>query len=116
MTDSPLARQTLFIVGRVHGVTRGRLEQLVRARGGKLATRPTGRVTTIAFGHSAVAGVLSDGRLRLPTGLPASAAMISEHELRRRLGILAPPSTVERGMSDADIERLAGLTPRQRAC
>jgi tetratricopeptide (TPR) repeat protein len=42
--------------------------------------------------------------------------MISEHELRRRLGILAPPPTVERGMSDADIERLASLTPRQRAC
>jgi tetratricopeptide (TPR) repeat protein len=116
MTDSPLARQTLFIVGRVHGVTRGRLEQLVRARGGRLATRPTGRVTTIAFGHSAIAGVLSDGRLRLPAGLPASAAMISEHELRRRLGIMAPPPAVERSMGDGDIERLAGLTPRQRAC
>ena len=116
MSDSPLARQTVFIVGRVHGVTRARLDQLVRVRGGKLATRPTARVTTIAFGHSAVASVLSDGRLKLPAGLPASAAMISERELRRRLGILAGPPGVERNLAAADIERVAGLTPRQRAC
>jgi tetratricopeptide (TPR) repeat protein len=116
VTEGPLARQTLFIVGRVHGVTRRRLDQLVRARGGRLAARPTARVTTIAFGHSAAANVLSDGRLRLPAGLPASAAMISEHELRRRLGIMAAPEKVDRSLAAADIERLANLTPRQRAC
>jgi tetratricopeptide (TPR) repeat protein len=116
VSDGPLARQTVFIVGRVHGVTRARLDQLVRARGGKLVTRPTARITTIAFGHSAVASVLSDGRLRLPAGLPASAAMISENELRRRLAILAAPPAVERNLTAADVERVAGVTPRQRAC
>ena len=66
----PLAGQTLFLVGRMHGVTRRRLEQLVRLRGAKLATKPSARVTVIAVGHSAASDALPDGRVRMPTGLP----------------------------------------------
>jgi tetratricopeptide (TPR) repeat protein len=112
----PLAGQTLFLFGRVQGMTRRRLDQLVRLRGGKLVNKPTGRITIIALGHSAISNALPDGRLRLPAGLPESAALISEQELRRRLGVLRPPEVVDRSLGIADLERLSGLTPRLLAC
>ena len=112
----PLAGQTLFLVGRIQGLTRRRLDQLVRARSGKLATRPGARVTVIAFGHSAVRQALDDGRVQLPPGLPATAALISENVLRRQLGLLEPPPAVDRSMKQAEIERLAGLSPNLVSC
>jgi len=112
----PLAGQTLYLVGRIQGLTRRRLDQLVRARGGRLAPRPSARVGIVAFGHSAAAHALDDGRVRLPTGLPATAALISENVLRRMLGLSEPPSSVERNMGRDEIERLAGLTPNLVSC
>lgn len=113
---SSLAGQTLFLFGRVQGVTRRRLDQLVRMRGGKLVNKPTARVTLIAVAHSAASKALPDGRVRLPAGLPESAAMVSEQELRRRLGLLRPPESVDRSLGIADLERLSGLTPRLLSC
>jgi tetratricopeptide (TPR) repeat protein len=113
---SPLNGQTLFLVGRIQGVTRRRLEQLVRMRGAKWSAKPSTRVTVIAVGHSAASDALPDGRVRMPAGLPVTAAMISELELRRRLGLLPPPATTERTLGRADLERIAGLTPRLLAC
>src|ERR687887_2923422 len=107
-SHSPLAGQTLFLVGRAHGVTRRRLDQLVRARGGKLVGKPSARTTTIAVGHSAASAVLPDGRVRMPVGLPASAVMISEAELRRQLGLLRPPEEADRSLGAADLERITG--------
>jgi tetratricopeptide (TPR) repeat protein len=52
----------------------------------------------------------------MPSGLPAAATLISELELRRRLGLLRPPAAVERNMSVADLERLSGLTRSLLAC
>src|SRR5215510_364629 len=98
----PLAGQTLFLSGRIQGVTRRRLDQLVRLRGGKLIAKPTARVTLIAVGHSAAANVLPDGHIRLPAGLPDAAILISEQELRRRLGLLRPPEATERNLGAAD--------------
>ena len=112
----PLAGQILFLFGRVHGVTRRRLDRLVRVRGGKLVNKPTAGITTIALGHSAASNALSDGRVRLPAGLPESAEMISERELRRRLGLLRPPDDVERSLGIADLERISGLTSRLLSC
>jgi tetratricopeptide (TPR) repeat protein len=112
----PLANQTLFLVGRLQGLTRRRLETLLRVREAKLATRPGNRVTTIAFGHSATGQALDDGRVALPPGLPAAAALMSENVLRRALGLLEPPADVDRSMGRAEIERLAGLTPNLVSC
>jgi tetratricopeptide (TPR) repeat protein len=112
----PLGGQTLFLVGRLPGLTRRRLDQLVRARGARLAPRPGARVTTIAFGHSAATQARDDGRVALPPGLPASAPLISENVLRRELGLLGPPPAVERSLGRAEIERLAGLTPNLVSC
>lgn len=111
----PLAGQTLFIVGRIQGLTRRRLDQLVRARGGKLAARPSASVTTIVFGHSAVSQALNDGRLRLPPGSP-KVPLISENVLRWQLGLLEPPASIDRSMGWTDIERLTGLSRDLAAC
>jgi tetratricopeptide (TPR) repeat protein len=116
LADHPLQGQTLFLVGRLSGLTRRRLDTLVRVRDGRLATRPGNRVTLIAFGHSAIAHALSDGRVALPAGLPATAPLISENVLRRTLGLLEPPEAVERGMGRAEIERLSGLSPNLVSC
>jgi tetratricopeptide (TPR) repeat protein len=112
----PLAGETLFLVGRIQGLTRRRLDTLVRLREGKLATRPGRTVSLIAFGHSASARALDDGRVALPPGLPATAALISENVLRRALGLLPPPEEVDRSMGRDEIERLAGLTPNLLSC
>lgn len=114
--SGPLAGQTLFLVGRMHGVTRRRLVQLVRLRGAKLAAKPSARVTVIAVAHSAVADALPDGRVRMPAGLPATAPLISEVELRRRLGLARAPEATERTLAAADLARIAGLTPALLAC
>src|SRR5262249_55160863 len=114
--DRPLAAQTLFLSGRLRGLTRRRLDQLVRLRGGKLVAKPGARVTLIAVAYSAAANVLPDGRIRLPAGLPESAAMISEQDLRRRLGLARPPEPVDRSLGAADLERLSGLTSRLLSC
>jgi tetratricopeptide (TPR) repeat protein len=112
----PLAGETLYLVGRLQGLTRRRLDQLVRLRGGKLAPRPSSRVTTIAFGHSALAQALDDGRVQLPAGLPATAPLMSENGLRRQLGLVGPPPAIERTLGRAEVERLAGLTPNLVSC
>jgi len=111
-----LAGETLFLVGRIQGLTRRRLDTLVRLREGKLATRPGRTVTLIAFGHSAVDRALDDGRVALPPGMPAAAALISENVLRRALGLLPPPEEVDRSMGRGEIERLAGLSPNLVSC
>jgi tetratricopeptide (TPR) repeat protein len=112
----PLAGQTLYLVGRIQGLTRRRLEALLRTRGAKLATKPGARITTVAFGHSAVAQALDDGRVQLPAGLPATAPLISENVLRRELGLLEPPPPVERTMGRAEVERLTGLSANLISC
>jgi len=112
----PLAGETLFLVGRIQGLTRRRLDTLVRLREGRLATRPGRNVTVIAFGHSAVERALDDGRVALPPGMPATAALISENVLRRELGLLAALAEVDRSMGRAEIERLSGLSPNLLSC
>src|SRR5260370_3682767 len=98
------------------GLTRRRLDRLMRARGARLAPRPGNRVTTIAFGHSAASRASDDGRVQLPAGLPATASLISENVLRRQLGLLEPPPAVERSLGRAEVERLTALTPNLLAC
>ena len=116
LADHPIKGETLFLVGRLQGLTRRRLDMLVRLREGKLATRPGRTVTLIAFGHSAGNRALDDGRVQLPPGLPATAPLVSENVLRRALGLLEPPAEVDRSMGRDEIERLSGLSPNLVSC
>jgi tetratricopeptide (TPR) repeat protein len=116
LAPTPLSGQTLFLVGRIQGLTRRRLDTLVRLRDGKLATRPGRTVSLIAFGHSAGDRALDDGRVALPTGLPQTAPLVSENVLRRALGLLGPPEEVDRSMGRGEIERLSGLSANLVSC
>ncbi len=111
----PFAGQTLYLVGRAEGLTRRRLERLIAAQGGKLAARLNARVTVAAVGHSAVSRVLPDGQMQFPAGLPDTAELISEFELRRRLGLRSAPALADRDLGAGDLERLAKLTRAQVA-
>ena len=73
-------------------------------------------VSLIAFGHSAGDRALDDGRVALPTGLPAAAPLVSENVLRRALGLLEPPAEVDRSMGRGEIERLSGLSANLVSC
>src|SRR5918997_1729787 len=85
----PLSGESVFVVGRLYGVTRRRLTHLVGLQGGKLAAKPGPRVTVVVPAHSAAGRiVLPDGALTLPAGLP-SVPTTSEGTFRRLLG-LAP--------------------------
>ena len=115
--EGPLAGQVIVVAGRLHGVTRQRLDQLVRARGGRLASKPGPKVTVVAIGHTAASSAaLPDGTLRLPAGSPKAAMLMSEQDLRRRLGLSAPLETVDRSLAVQDMQRLSGLTPTIIAC
>ena len=108
----PLAGQTLFLVGRIQGLTRRRLDTLVRAA--RRQARDAARPHASARSPSAIrrsSRALDDGRVALPAGLPAAAALISENVLRRALGLLRAAEEVDRSMGRGEIERLAGLSP-----
>lgn len=113
---APLGGETVLLAGRLHGVTRRRLDALVRARGGRLVARATARTSIVAVGHSAAAAVGLDGRLKLPAGLPAAVRLVSENELRRMLGMLEPLPEVDRSLEMGDLEKHSGLMPYQLAC
>jgi len=88
----------------------------LRVRGWKFATKPSARITTIAFGHSAASRALEDGQVQLPAGLPAAAMLISENVLRRQLGLMGPLPLVDRSLGRAEIERLTQLSPNLISC
>lgn len=111
-----LTGRTLLVVGRLPGLTRRRLDGLVRAAGGRLAPRPGLRVDLVAVARSAAPRVLEDGRLPLQPGVPAGAALIGESALRRALGVLEPPPDVERRLRRGDVERLSGLSASRVTC
>jgi len=113
IAESPaaLAGETLFLIGRPYGLTRRRLEQLVRAHGGKLATRPAKAVTLVAVCHSSVLKCVIGGGVRLPVGIAPKIRLISEGELRRRLRLQRAPDPGERAHTAADLARIAGLGP-----
>jgi tetratricopeptide (TPR) repeat protein len=71
----------------------------------------------VAIAHTAAASVACpDGTLRLPRGLPPSAVIVSENDLRRRLGVLSPPPPVVRGLGADELQKVAGLTATLIAC
>src|SRR5438067_740579 len=114
--NQPLSGEYLFVSGRLPGLTRRRLEHLVRVAGGKLASKPNKSITLIALCHSAAGAVQAGGRIPLPMSLPDSAPLISEDTLRRRLGLLPAPEAVDRSHAEADLARVSGLSAAVLAC
>src|SRR3954469_18936374 len=101
---------SLYVFGRLRGVTRQRLSGLVAAAGGRLIRRPGPTVNLVAVGHGTALSGLAEGRLiSLPSGLPATAPTISELGLKRLLGLAGPLPEEHRALTDLALARSARL-------
>jgi tetratricopeptide (TPR) repeat protein len=105
-----LAGEVVHVVGRPHGLTQARLHDLVARQGGRYARRISAKVTLLALAHSSAAGVRDDGGLGRPIDPSETATLISENELRRRLGLGHEAQDAAQSFASADLERVSGLS------
>lgn len=105
------ARFTLYVFGRLYGMTRTRLESLVVRAGGRLLQRPSSAATLVAVATQTARAAVAQGlSLALPASLPATAEIISEVNVRRLLGL--EPATSEPSTFDQDaVVSASGLEP-----
>ena len=108
---------SLYVFGRLHGLPRTRLPDLVSAAGGRLVDRARPGVTIVAVAHGTARRALADGLpAKLPPGVPADADVISEISVRRLLG-LEPPQAPERRMFHrTEMAMSAGVRPELIDC
>jgi tetratricopeptide (TPR) repeat protein len=94
----------------LRGVTRPRLLAALAAAGGRLVRRPSSRVSLVALGHSSAPACLGDGiPIRFPESLPDGVELVSECEVKRRLGLASPQPDVQRQLSTTELARAADL-------
>lgn len=112
MSQGAGARLRLYVHGRLHGLTRQRLEGAVTRAGGRLLRRASPRATLVGLGHGSARVVLAGGPLpALPAALPPCAQVVSEMALRRRLGLAGALPPENRDLSEPDLARAARLDP-----
>ena len=104
------ARFTLYVFGRLHGLTRARLEHLVTLAGGRVLRRPSAAATLVAVAHGTAHIALDNGvPATLPLGVSPQAEVISEASLRRLLGLDTAPPCEVRIFDDAAISAATDL-------
>jgi tetratricopeptide (TPR) repeat protein len=102
----------LHTIGRVHGVTRRRLEQACRRAGGRVVNRPSRKVDRVAIGEGSARTILAQGaRPTLPAGLRADVALVSETALKRELGLSPAAAPAPRTLTEREVSRASGLEP-----
>src|SRR3954453_6332931 len=107
MAGGPLS---LYVFGRLHGVTRLRLAGLVAKAGGHLMRRPSSWVNLMAVGHGTALAALADGPpVALPQAVLPTARLVSELGLKRLLGVAGPLPEEHRALSATDLARSARL-------
>jgi tetratricopeptide (TPR) repeat protein len=107
----------LYVLGRLHGVTRERLARAVEAAGGRLLPRPSSRADLVALGHGSADTVLGGAPgPRLPGPIRADAEIVSELSLKRSLGIARPGNPEHRHLSADEIARASGLSAELVRC
>src|SRR5215204_4157765 len=117
MTGMGQASFTLYVFGRLHGVPRTRLPDLVSTAGGRLVDRPKAGVTIVAVAHGTADRALADGLpAKLPPGVPADADVISELSVRRLLGLELPPAAERRMFHRTEMAMSAGVRPELIDC
>lgn len=83
---------TLYVLGRLHGITRPRLASLVARVGGRLLGRSSPSVSVVALANNTARLTLEQGvPLSFPATLPPNAEILSERGLRRLLGLEPMP-------------------------
>ncbi len=105
-----LDRASVFVLGRVHGLTRRELGAVIEKAGARLHKRIEKKVTLVAVGSGAAHGLLTGSRMiDVLERIPDHAELISELSFQRSLGLAPPPSDEPRTMSAAEVSRLSGL-------
>ncbi|MDQ4061070.1 MAG: tetratricopeptide repeat protein [Pseudomonadota bacterium] len=100
----------LFVLGRLHGLTRLRLRELLQRAGGRIVGRLGPDVNLVAVGHGTVHSLLGGTALMdMLESVPEDAAIVSELTLKRRVGLIPPRTPEPRTMAAAEIARLSGL-------
>jgi tetratricopeptide (TPR) repeat protein len=105
-----LEGSTVLVLGRLRGVRRERLAELIAAAGGRLARRASARVTLLCFAHSTAMLLEQEPAISLPAVVPTTCSMISELTLRRFVGLAPPPAPENRTLGVDEVARQSGLT------
>jgi tetratricopeptide (TPR) repeat protein len=108
---------SLLVVGRLHGLTRKRLRDVVEQVGGELLGRPSSRVDLVALAQGSAQMVLRAApALELPNGLDSRIRSISEMTLKRMLRLVSPAVGEERTLDRDDVLRASKLSPEVLEC
>src|SRR5215217_7760761 len=108
---------SLMVVGRLHGLTRKRLRDVVDQAGGELLGRPSSRVDLVALAHGSAQMVLRAAPpLALAKGLDGRVRVISEMTLKRMLRLATPPLGQDRTLDRDDVLRASKLSPEVLDC
>jgi tetratricopeptide (TPR) repeat protein len=112
-----LAGQRLFFFGRLHGITRRRLTDLVDKAGGSVTKHLSPKTTHVVFAHmTAPLTLVNAPPLALPDGVPGDAVRLSELQFRRRIGLAGAPAQEVRAFSRDHLLRQLGLTAALVEC
>jgi tetratricopeptide (TPR) repeat protein len=102
-----LSDRSVFVLGRLPGLTRARLLTLLAKVGGQLSSDLRPSTDVLCLAHSSAPQRLRDGHLSLPSKLGVNCTAISELTLRRSLGLLAPMPDENRSLGKTDLARQA---------
>lgn len=105
-----LSGRSIFVVGRLPGLTRARLRDLLAARGTRLLSGIAPSADVVCVAHSSAETRLRDGRLNLAPEVAGRCLLISELSFRRLLGLLPPLPDEDRSTDEADLARRARLS------
>jgi tetratricopeptide (TPR) repeat protein len=99
----------VFVHGRLRGITRVRLSDLLRERGAEIS-RKAGEVTLAVLAHSTGPIVGARFELLIVDRLPQNVPIVSENSFKRQLGLAPELSPVPRTLVTSDVARAARLT------
>ncbi len=104
-----LSGRSVFVMGRLRGLTRARLLSLFAQLGAQLSSDLRSSTDVLCLAHSSAPRRLHDGHLSFPSKLGVNCTVISELTLRRALGLRAPMPDENRSLEKAELARQARL-------
>jgi tetratricopeptide (TPR) repeat protein len=108
---------SLLVVGRLYGLSRKRLKDVVEQVGGELVGRRSSRVDLVALAHGSAQMVLRAAPpLALPKGLDGRIRLLSEMTLKRMLRLVSPAAGEDRTLDRDDVLRASKLSPEVLNC
>jgi tetratricopeptide (TPR) repeat protein len=104
-----LSGRSIYVMGRLPGLTRARLRELLTARGARLLPAIGSRADAVCMAHSSAATRLSENGVELPAEAAGDCQFVSELSFRRSIGLLPPLPDEDRSTSEDDLARRARL-------